>query len=63
MNKLITPDLSKKDDPEWVKNINAFLEEHVSKKQRQDAKAAAELALQGVIPVEEESELLECLHQ
>ena len=40
MNKLITPDLSQKDDPEWVKNINAFLEEHVSKKQRQDAKAA-----------------------
>ena len=39
MNKIITPDLSKKDDPEWVKNMNAFLEEHISKKQRQDAKA------------------------
>ena len=53
MNKIITPDLSKKDDPEWVKNMNAFLEEHISKKQRQDAKAASgQEALQGVIPVE-----------
>ena len=39
MNKLITPDLSNKDDPEWVAKTNAFLEEHVTKKQRQDAKA------------------------
>ena len=40
MNKIITADLTHKDDPEWVKKTNAFLEEHVSKKQRQDAKAA-----------------------
>ena len=40
MNKIITPDLSQKDDPEWVKKISAYLEEHVTKKQRQDAKAA-----------------------
>lgn len=52
MNKIITADLTHKDDPEWVKKTNAFLEEHVSKKQRQDAKAAAGLALHGVIHVE-----------
>lgn len=65
MNKIITPDLENKDDPEWVAKISAFLEEHVTKKQRQDAKAASEVkeALHGVIHVEEESELLECLHQ
>lgn len=40
MNKIITPDLENKDDPEWVAKISAFLEEHVTKKQRQDAKAA-----------------------
>ena len=40
MNKIITPDLTHKDDPEWVKEISAYLEEHVTKKQRQDAKAA-----------------------
>ena len=39
MNKYITADLTHKDDPEWVANINKFLEEKVSKKQRQDAKA------------------------
>lgn len=40
MNKIITPDLTHKDDPVWVKEIKAFLEEKVSKEQRQNAKAA-----------------------
>lgn len=40
MNKIITSDLKNKDDPEWVAKTNAFLEEHVTKQQRQDAKAA-----------------------
>ena len=39
MNKIITADLTHKDDPEWVEQTNVFLEEHVTKKQRQDAKA------------------------
>lgn len=47
-------------DPKAVEEINAFLAENISKKERQDSKAAKlKLALQGVIPVEEESELLE----
>ena len=53
MNKIITPDLSQKDDPEWVAKISKYLEEHVSKTQRQDAKAASgQEALQGAILVE-----------
>jgi DNA polymerase I-like protein with 3'-5' exonuclease and polymerase domains len=40
MNKIITADLTHKDDPEWVAKTNTFLEAHVTKKQRQDAKAA-----------------------
>ena len=40
MNKIITADLSKKDDPKWVEEMNAFLKEHVTKDQRQHAKAA-----------------------
>ena len=40
MNKIISPDLSKKDDPEWVAQLKAYLKEHVSDKQRQFAKAA-----------------------
>ena len=40
MNKVISPDLSKKDDPEWVAQLKAYLKEHVSDKQRQFAKAA-----------------------
>ena len=39
MNKIITADLSKKDDPKWVEEMNAFLKEHVTKDQRQHAKA------------------------
>lgn len=40
MNKVITPDLSKKDDPEWVAELNAFLKEKISSDARQLAKAA-----------------------
>ena len=39
MNKIISPDLSKKDDPEWVAQLKSYLKEHVSDKQRQFAKA------------------------
>ena len=39
MNGIITPDLTNKDDPEWVKKTSAFLKEHVTSEQRQHAKA------------------------
>ncbi len=39
MNGLITPDLSNKDDPDWVKQTASFLKEHVTSEQRQHAKA------------------------
>ena len=51
MKKLITTDLSQKDHPEWVAELNKFLKENVPDSVRQLAKAA-KLALQGVIPVE-----------
>lgn len=38
MNKVIDPDLSKAGDPEWVKQMNAYLKEHVTDEQRQGAK-------------------------
>lgn len=57
---IITSDLSFTSDPDKIKEMNAYLKEHVSKEARQAAKAAkSELALHGVIHVEEESELLE----
>jgi len=40
MNKVIKPDLSKKDDPEWVAQLNAFLKEKITSDARQLAKAA-----------------------
>jgi hypothetical protein len=40
MNKVITPDLSKKDDPEWVAELNAFLKEKISSDARQLSKCA-----------------------
>lgn len=40
MNKIITPDLENKDDPEWVAKTKAFLKENVSDALRQNAKAA-----------------------
>lgn len=40
MHKIITPDLSKANDPEWVKATSAYLKEHVSDEQRQGAKMA-----------------------
>lgn len=51
MTKLITTDLSHKDDPQWIAELNKFLKENVPDSVRQLAKAA-KLALQGVIPVE-----------
>ena len=57
MNKIITADLSNKDDPEWVARTKAFLKENVPDNLRQYAKAA-KLALHGVTHVEKESELL-----
>lgn len=40
MNKIIEPDLTHAKDPAWVKQMNAFLKEHVSDAMRQHAKAA-----------------------
>ena len=40
MNKIITADLTHKDDPEWVKKTKAFLKEKVPDNLRQYAKAA-----------------------
>jgi len=40
MDQIITPDLSQKDDPEWVKQMQAFLKKNVSDDLRQKAKAA-----------------------
>lgn len=40
MNKIITPDLSNKDDPKWVEETKAFLKANVSDALRQNAKAA-----------------------
>lgn len=40
MNKIIKPDLSKKDDPQWVAETKAFLKEKVPDSVRQFAKAA-----------------------
>lgn len=39
MNKIITPDLKNKDDPEWVDKTSKFLKENVTSEQRQHAKA------------------------
>lgn len=40
MTKVIDPDLSKANDPQWVKQMTEFLNEHVSKSARQNAKMA-----------------------
>ena len=40
MNKVISADLSRADDPEWVKEIKDYLKEHVSDSQRQLAKSS-----------------------
>lgn len=40
MNKIIDADLTHATDPEWVKNMNKYLKEHVSDAMRQHAKAA-----------------------
>ena len=39
MNKIITPDLTNKDDPEWVEKTSKFLKENITSEQRQHAKA------------------------
>lgn len=52
MLKVIDPDLSNKDDPEWVASISELLKEKVPGSARQRAKAAKKLALHGVIHVE-----------
>ena len=52
MNKIIDADLTHAKEPEWVKNMNAYLKEHVSDTMRQHAKAASEEALHRVIYVE-----------
>lgn len=52
MEKIITPDLTYKDDPQWVAEIKAFLKENVPDALRQKAKAAKKLALHRVIYVE-----------
>ena len=63
MNKVITPDLTHAGDPAWVEEVKKFLEEHVTKAQRQQAKMAKpKLAFQRAISVEQESELLEHLN-
>lgn len=59
MNNIISPDLSRANDEQWLSELKAYLKEHVTAQQRQQAKMAkSKLALQGVIPVEKESELL-----
>ena len=59
MNKVISPDLSNAHDPKWVSDMKAYLKEHITDAQRQQSKMAKpKLALQRVISVEEESELL-----
>lgn len=40
MTKVIDPDLSKKDDPEWVAQLNVLLEEKIDKATRGKAKMA-----------------------
>lgn len=60
MNRLITADISFTKDPNKVISVSRMLEEKISEEVRNKAKAAKpKLALQEVIPVEQESELLE----
>ena len=57
---LITNDTSFIHSPQKIADLKKFLEENISKEARQHAKMAnPKLALQGAIPVEKESELLE----
>ena len=52
MEKVITPDLTHKDDSQWVAEVSELLKREVPDSVRQKAKAAKKLALHGVIHVE-----------